>query len=71
MTDATHVYIGIKHCGCTVAASVDFADANTGQNVAAMIRDGLRVERVPLTGLDDGTVKLAACQHEGRQAVML
>lgn len=70
MTTATHAYVGVKHCGCIVAACVDYADHDTGQHVADMIADGLEVQRVSLANMEDGTVKVFTCRHEGRQMVM-
>jgi hypothetical protein len=50
MTDITYAYVGFKACGCCTAAAVDsppFAKDNA-KFVARLIRDGMRVERLPL-----------------------
>jgi hypothetical protein len=45
---ATHCYIGIKPCGCTVAACADYPDwkDDTAEAVADYIKSGYRVERI-------------------------
>ena len=43
-----YAYIGIKKCGCVVAAAVDSPDRpkDVAKDVAGFIRDGLTIERV-------------------------
>ena len=45
-----YAYIGIKKCGCVVAAVVDNPDhvKDVAKEVASCIREGLTIEHMPL-----------------------
>ena len=68
----THVYIGTLPCGCNVAAAVDVIDDSkfTAKAVKEMIASGCSVNRVPLTDLRGGVVKLASCVHKPKQGTL-
>lgn len=46
MIPYTHIYVGKKDCGCTVAVAVDARDKITAQNVYYFIVEGLYIERL-------------------------
>jgi hypothetical protein len=52
MAEVTHVYFGVKACGCRVAVVVDDPEypKDTAKSVAEFIRDGYTVERAPYNG---------------------
>ena len=57
----TNCYVGIKSCGCVVAAVVDRGDSNdTATAVAQFIRGGLRVESWPV---ERARAELSRCVH--------
>ncbi|MDE2102427.1 MAG: hypothetical protein KGL39_34595 [Patescibacteria group bacterium] len=45
-TDKTYLYLGRAPCGCIVAATVDYRNKSTADDVAEFIRDGYSVERI-------------------------
>lgn len=55
-------YIGIKPCGCTVAAVIDDPKyaKDTAESVADFIKSGYRIERV---ACDEARFKLKECKH--------
>ena len=56
----THAYVGVKPCGCAVAAAVDYADKATAESVSEMILNGYSVERVTLAECRE---RLMSCGH--------
>ena len=50
----THDYIGLRDCGCCVAVSADMPgwEKDTAKDIAAMIRGGLKVYRIPIEELN-------------------
>lgn len=60
-------YVGIKACGCAVAAAVDNPEhfKDTAKTVAAWIRDGLTVERKPVEWVREN---LRSCKHKPEAA---
>lgn len=62
MTDNTYAYVGIKDCGCIVAAAVDVKahSKDVAKSVADFIKDGLKVERVTV---EEAREKLRRCKH--------
>lgn len=48
----THVYLGLKACGCGVAVVIDdeMAREDLAETLAGYIREGLTIERVPIDG---------------------
>jgi hypothetical protein len=57
-------YVGITPCNCMVCATVDepqYARDNA-KHVSAWLRDGLRVERVPVEQVRQ---ELGPCKHSG------
>lgn len=70
---ATHTYLGVRLCGCAPTAVLDTGDRDTARDVAAMIRDGLHVERVPC---GDVKARLRSCdahraERRARQGSLL
>lgn len=59
MSDGSHSYIGVRSCGCRVAAVVDYGDAFTRKSVADFMRKGLVIER---TTSADARLTLAPCK---------
>ena len=55
----THCYIGIKKCGCVVAAVIDEGNKHTAESVAEFIEDGYTIERVKT---EDARNRLMACK---------
>ncbi len=55
-------YVGIKKCGCAVAAVVDDGEhiKDTSKVVSKFIRDGLSVERWPIEKVRE---QLKSCKH--------
>ena len=60
-------YVGIKPCGCAVAAVVDRPEwaKDTAKDVARWVRDGLRVER---WSVERVRAELRECVHKTRPA---
>ena len=48
-------YIGRKSCGCIVAVCADAPglEKHTAKSIAEFIRDGLTIERIPITELSN------------------
>lgn len=67
MSDETLCYVGVKPCGCAVAACVDRPEfaKDTAKTIARWIRDGLTVERKPV---EWARANLFACKHDSKQA---
>ncbi len=63
MSKHEHAYIGIKKCGCVVAAMADLPDhANdVAREVASFIKSGLTIERV---SCEEVRVRLTGCKCE-------
>jgi len=59
--EAKHAYVGIKPCGCCVAAVVDTGDKFTGKAVSEFIRSGLKIERQPMEWVRQHLYK---CTHK-------
>jgi len=57
--EEVYAYVGIKSCGCTVAAFVDKPEykKDIAKEVASWIRDGWRVDRVLCDNLTISTCK--------------
>ena len=58
-----YAYIGIKSCGCCVAATVDdpkYRD-EVAKDISEFIKSGYYVERVKI---DDAKIKLSRCIHD-------
>lgn len=47
-SNATHVYVGRKPCGCIDCAATDLGDKWTGDSVRDFIKSGRAVERLSL-----------------------
>jgi hypothetical protein len=58
-----HAYIGIKKCGCVVAATMDMPEhaKQVGKDVAGFISEGLTVERI---STEEVRVRLGGCKCE-------
>ena len=54
-------YIGIKECGCVVAACVDNPEhkKDTAKNISDWIKDGWTTERIPV---EDTRNRLSSCK---------
>jgi len=63
MNDTTHAYLGLKDCGCAVAAVVDEKNhqKDVAKSVANFIKDGLRIERVTI---EEARETLHSCDHK-------
>lgn len=59
---AEYAYIGIKTCGCCVAATVDDPDHKdeVANDVQEFIASGFHVERVKI---EDARIRLQQCNH--------
>lgn len=59
---AEYAYIGIKPCGCCVAATVDDPEhkADVASDVQEFIESGFHVERVKI---EDARIRLQQCKH--------
>jgi NADPH:quinone reductase-like Zn-dependent oxidoreductase len=57
------VYVGIKNCGCMVAAMVDNPEhkKDTAKEIAKWIREGLTIERVTAEYVRENFKK---CNHD-------
>jgi hypothetical protein len=67
--DVTHVYFGVKACGCRVAVVVDDPEypKDTARSVAEFIRDGYTVERAAYNGETIGQMlKRCKCKAGSR-----
>lgn len=64
----THDYIGLKPCGCVVVVIADIPGAEkiTAREVADLIREGLKVERIPIADLHEYLP--LGCKHIGAEA---
>jgi hypothetical protein len=67
MSTDRFAYVGITACGCMVCASVEDPrwKRETAKDVAAWLRDGLRVERVPVERVRQ---ECHACPHKATVA---
>lgn len=59
-------FIGVKACGCVVAATVDDGSEQVSKDVTAFAQDGLRIERVKSSEV---ARRFRACTH-GKQGVL-
>lgn len=57
----TYAYVGRAECGCIQAMTVDRGDHDTGQSVAEMIENGLTVDRVAYSEVQE--MRLDHCPH--------
>lgn len=59
---AEYAYIGIKSCGCCVAATVDDPQhmKEVAEDLAEFVESGLHVERVKI---EDARLRLEQCIH--------
>ena len=64
MADDTPCYVGIKECGCVVAAVVDVPEhrKETAKAVQEWIRDGLQIERQTVTWVREHFTKCTCGQ---------
>ena len=62
-------YVGIKSCGCAVAAIVDTPEdrKHTAKEVAKWMREGLVIER---RSVEWARANLTPCKHEKRPPAM-
>jgi hypothetical protein len=62
-------YVGIKSCGCAVAACVDRPELakDTAKTIAKWIKDGLTIER---KSVEWARANLFACKHESKQLAL-
>ena len=67
MKEATHAYIGVKECGCVVAAVVDLPEhlTDTAKTLVSWSRQKrpLRPERIPI---EEARTRLQRCTHGKR-----
>ena len=61
-----HAYVGVKKCGCAVAAVVDNPDhaKDVAKEVADFIKSGLTIERVPVEVVR-ARLSQCKCDEEG------
>ena len=64
MSEATHVYVGTKDCGCRVCVVTDSPESRkyTAQSIAGYVKDGLQVTRETLEEYRKKPVNY--CTHE-------
>ena len=69
MSENTHAYAGIAPCGCIRALSVDVVDAArlVAKDVAAMVRQGLTVERLSLDAVRARKLTRPGCEIHAPQ----
>ena len=60
-------YIGIKKCGCVVAACVDNPEhkKDIAKNISDWVKDGLTIERI---SVEDARNRLSCCKCDEVQA---
>ena len=63
-------YVGLKACGCAVAAAVDRPDLaeDNAKHVAKWMRDGLTIERKPVEWVRENLMR---CTHSEKQGALL
>lgn len=59
----THDYIAKKKCGCVIAICYDLGDKDTARDVANWIKNGLTVDRVPMSEAVDLLKAGFECKH--------
>lgn len=64
MSQATHVYVGAKDCGCRVCVVTDMPEHKkfTAKTVSQYVRDGYAVTRETFEAYRDNPVR--HCSHE-------
>ena len=61
MAPLLFAYVGVKECGCTVAAVADYGDRrHVGKSVDQFIRRHLAVERVTVA---EARARIGRCKH--------
>lgn len=66
MTEATHVYVGTKSCGCRVCVVTDLPESKqyTAKSIAGYVKDGYTVTRESFEEYRKDPVNY--CKHEGK-----
>lgn len=65
-SEGTPCYVGVKSCGCRVAACVDTPEhkRETAKFISKLVRDGLRVET---TTVEDVRTGAFGCKHDDKE----
>jgi hypothetical protein len=65
MSERKMCYVGLKACGCAVAAAVDLPDLakDNAKCIAKWMRDGLTIERKPVEWVRENLMR---CTHAKR-----
>jgi hypothetical protein len=62
VSDPTHAYIGVRRCGCVLAATVDDGRISVPDDLRDFAKDGLTIERVTI---EESMQRFGKCEmHE-------